>query len=87
MKRPEIDLAIEALILRDVPYALRHSIAATVEQELARLLSERGLPPYLAQGGNIPDVEVGPVRIAADARAETIGAQVAQSIYGKLWEQ
>ena len=38
MNQAKIDLHIEELLLRDVPYALRHHIAAAVEQELSRLL-------------------------------------------------
>jgi len=85
MKLTKVELDIEELILRDVPYALRHQIAAAVEQELARLLSEQGLPPSLEQGGSIPDIAIGPVQIAGDARADAIGFQVARSVYGKLW--
>lgn len=85
MKQTKIELTIEELILRDVPYALRHHIAEAVEQELARLLSEQGLPPYLEQGGSIPDIDIGHVQVAGDARADTLGFQVARSVYGKLW--
>ena len=85
MKQTPIELEIEELILRDVPPALRQQLAVVIERELARLLVEQGLPPALAQGGNIPDLAIGPVRIAEHARAEVVGSQIARSVYGKLW--
>lgn len=85
MKQTPVELEIEELILRDVPSALRQHLAAFIEQELARLLVEQGLPPYLAQGGNIPDIAIGPVHMVGNARAEVVGAQIARSVYGRLW--
>lgn len=85
MKQREIELAIEELLLRDMPPAQRQQIAATVEQELARLLREQGLPPSLSQGGHIPQVDIGTLDLAAHARAETIGLEVARNVYRHLW--
>lgn len=84
MKLPTIALNIEEFVLRDVPYALRHRIAAAMQLELTRLLSERGLPPSLAQGGHIPNLDIGPVH-TADTQADALGSQIAHSVYGKLW--
>ncbi len=84
MKRPTIDLHIHELILRNVPYAQRHHIAAAVEQELTRLLTEQGVPPSLAQSGYLPQVNVDHIQVAADAKADVIGGQIAQSLYSKL---
>lgn len=78
----KIDLHIGELILRDVPYALRHHVAAAIERELTRLLSEQ--PPSLAQGAHIPQIDIGNVQFAPDARPDAIGAQIAQHIYGSL---
>jgi hypothetical protein len=85
MKQTPIELEIEELILRDVPSALRPHLAEVIKQELARLLLEQGLPPSLAQGGNVSDIAIGPVRIAEHARAEVVGSQIARSVYGQLW--
>ncbi|HTK06005.1 MAG TPA: hypothetical protein VL485_02460 [Ktedonobacteraceae bacterium] len=79
-----IDLHIEELILRNLPYEQRHRIAAAVEQELQRLLTERGLPPTLAQGGTIPLLRIDPLTIAADARPGAIGAHIAENMYALL---
>jgi hypothetical protein len=80
----KIDLHIGELILRDVPYALRHRIAAAVEHELGRLLSEQALPPSIIQGGHIPQIDIGTMQLAPDAKPDDIGAQIAQSVYGNL---
>ncbi|HEY4386520.1 MAG TPA: hypothetical protein VGN34_18850 [Ktedonobacteraceae bacterium] len=79
-----IDLHIEELILRNLPYEQRHRIAAAVEQELLRLLTERGLPPTLAQGGTIPLLRIDPLTIAADAKPGAIGTHIAENMYSLL---
>jgi hypothetical protein len=88
MKQPAIDLHIGELILIDSsgrrPYAQRQRIAAAAEQELVRLLAERGLPPVLAQGGHVPRISVDNIHIASGARVSAIGAQIAQAVYGHL---
>ncbi len=80
----KIDLHIGELILRDVPYALRHRIAAAVEQELVRLLSAQNLPPVLTQGGHIPQIDISTLQLAPDAKPDAIGMHIAQSVYENL---
>lgn len=84
LNRPAIDLHIDELILRDMPYAQRQRIVAVIEQELTRLLSERGLPPSLAQGGFVPRIKLDDIPIAAGAKPATIGNHIAQNIYSNL---
>jgi hypothetical protein len=84
MKQPKIELQIGELILHGIPAALRRDVAAAIEQELTRLLSERGLPPELAQGGSIPHVGVDDMRLAAGAKAGDVGKQIAQGMYSNL---
>ncbi|HET8839883.1 MAG TPA: hypothetical protein VFN35_00390, partial [Ktedonobacteraceae bacterium] len=69
-----------------VPSAQRYQIAAAIERELARLLSKQGLPQSLERGGSIPAIDIGSIHIEVDTKADAIGAQIAQSVYGKLWE-
>ncbi len=82
--RPAIELHIGELILHGLPYAQRHRIAEALEQELARLLGERGLPPSLAQGGIIPQMNIGDLRLAKGARPGAIGVQIARQVYSSL---
>lgn len=84
LNRPTIDLHIDELILRDVPYAQRRRIAAAIEQELTRLLTERGAPPSLARGGFVPYLKLDDIQVAAGAKPAMIGNQIAQHIYGNL---
>lgn len=84
LNRPIIDLHIDELILRDVSYAQRRRIAAAIEQELTRLLTERGVPPSLARGGFVPYLKLEDIQVAASAKPAAIGNQIAQHIYGNL---
>ncbi|HYB00351.1 MAG TPA: hypothetical protein VED37_09050 [Ktedonobacteraceae bacterium] len=84
MKQMMINLHIEELLLRDVPYALRHRVAAAFEHELARLLSEQDLPQSITQSGYIPLIDLGTMHITPDAKPDAIGTQIAQRVYGRL---
>lgn len=84
MNQPTIDLHIDELILRDVPYAQRQRIAAAIEQELARLLAGRGIPPSFASGGFIPYLKLNDIQVAAGAKPVTISNQIARHIYSNL---
>jgi hypothetical protein len=77
-----IELQIEELILHDLPYDQRHRVAAAIEQALTRLLAERGAPPGFAE--DMPPIEVGTVRVNPNLTAESMGMQVADSVYGQL---
>ena len=81
---PHLELHIEELVLHGFAPGDRHRIGAAVERELARLFAERGVPPLLAQGGEVARLEGGAFEVAADARPTAIGVQVAQSVYGGL---
>lgn len=86
MKPAHIDLHIETLLLRDLPYGQRYHIAAAIEQELTRLFTEHGLPPPLARGGNIPQITIDALPVAHNVRPSTIGVQIAQKMYRSLSE-
>jgi hypothetical protein len=62
----------------------RHRIGEAVEQELTRLLADRGVPQSLERGGEIASVDGGAIEVATGSRAEAIGAQVARAVYGGL---
>lgn len=84
MKQTPINLHIEELLLRDVPYALRHRVAAAFEHELVRLLIEQDLPPSITQSGYIPHINIGNIEIRPDTKPDAIGSQIAQRVYGRL---
>jgi hypothetical protein len=78
-----VELHIEHLVLQGLP-GDRSAIAAAVEQELARLLAERGLPPGLGEGDTAISVSSPVVRVPAGLRPEAIGARVAEAIYANV---
>jgi hypothetical protein len=78
-----LELSIEHLILPDLPLVHRERVTAAMEQELARLWAGQGPPPGLEAGEPLA-LRASSVQVAADARPEAIGAQVAQSIYTGL---
>jgi len=68
-------------------YAARTYCVQYQESDFAfvtRLFAEEGVPVALASGLESPQLDAGAFHVAPNARAETIGAQVAQSVYGGL---
>ena len=82
--KANLDLHIEELLLRGLPDAQRARIAAAVQSELQRLLAEGDLPPALAGGIRLPEVQLGELKIAPSAKPAAIGAQIAGAIYTSL---
>ena len=81
---PNIELHIDELILRGLPYSQRQPIAMALEQELRRLLSERGLPEALAQGGLIPQIELDGRQRTKGVKPQVIGTRLAQQVYSGM---
>jgi hypothetical protein len=81
--KANLELTIDHLILPDLPLVFRERVAAALERELARLWAEQG-PPLGVEGGEPLAWSASSVQVAAGARPDEIGAQVAQSIYTSL---
>ncbi|GET39211.1 hypothetical protein [Microseira wollei] len=81
-----IELHIEELVLHGMGGSDRYLIGEALQQELTRLLSEKGLPPSLAQGGEIARINAGEFEMKSGAKPEAIGIQIAHKIYGGLRE-
>ena len=79
--QPSIELQIGELILNGFPAGDRRRIGAAVERELGRLLSERGLPAALGQGGDRPSLDGASFEVRPNMRPEAVGVQVAQAVY------
>lgn len=84
MKPQRIELTIDELLLRDLPYADREQIAAALEQELERLLREQGLPEALTAGETIPEMCIDDMGLANSAEPKAIGVQIAEQVYANL---
>jgi hypothetical protein len=79
-----IELHIEELVLEGLPSRDRDRIGMAVENALARLLEERGLPPALALGENAADITAGDIDLRPGATPESIGEQIALVLYEGL---
>lgn len=85
MRTPyNIELHIEELVLHGFSSADRHAIGEAVQRELTRLLTEQGIHPALGKGYETARVNGGSFSMQQGAKANTIGEQVAQSVYGGL---
>ena len=84
MNPSDVELHIEELLLHGFAASDRHRIAEAVEGELARLLAERGVPPALAQEGELARVDGGSFDVAPDSSAEAVGNQATRALYGGL---
>ncbi len=76
-----IELHIDQLVLHGFKPGDRHRIGQAVELELTHMLSERGLPTSFTNIGEYTQLNGGTFNMAPNCRAETIGSQVAQSVY------
>ncbi len=83
MSSPRLEIAIEELILHGLDPSDRDGIREVIQRELERLFAERGVPPSLAERGSARLEHAG-LEVRAGSKAQAIGAQVAQSVYGKL---
>lgn len=79
-----IELHINELVLHDFPHHERHRIGEAIKQELVRQLSETGIPNGLSKGGNISRINAGSIQTPRGTKAERIGVQVAQAVYGSV---
>lgn len=80
MRRANVELEIDRLILPDLPLLHRSLVTAAIEQELTRLITEQGIP----RGVDLHEALTVPsstVEVESGAKPAAIGAQVAQSIY------
>jgi len=84
MKPENVELHIEELVLRGFAPGDRYRIGEAVERELARLLDEQSVPPSLAQGSEVAGLDGGAFEVAHGSKAEAVGIQVAQAVYGGL---
>ena len=75
---------IEELVLHGFSMGDRYRIGEAVEQELSRMLADRGVPESLAEVGEIANVDGGAFEVAPGSGADVVGAQVAKAVYGGL---
>jgi len=79
-----VSLHIETLMLGGFPPGDRYRIGEAVQRELERLVSTQGLAPLLAREGEIARLDGGAFQVAPSIKADAIGSQIAQAVYGAL---
>lgn len=79
-----VELHINELVLHGFAPKDRHRISGAVQSELARLLAERGIPAWLAEGGEVDLLDGGKFEVAAEARVDSIGTQIAEAVHRGL---
>jgi hypothetical protein len=83
MKRM-VNVYIEELVLHGFEPGERHRIAASVEQELARLVRERGVGQPMWNPVSIDRVNGGVIHLHANQPPAATGAGISRAIYRSL---
>ncbi|GAX60148.1 outer membrane protein/protective antigen OMA87 [Candidatus Scalindua japonica] len=79
-----IELHIDKLVLHGFSPHDRYRIGEAVERQLTQMLTEQGMPASLSHGGKYSHLYGGSFNIVQGSKAETIGSQVAQSVYKNM---
>lgn len=79
-----VDLHIERLVIDDASPAEGRRIGASVESELTRLLTERGLPSGLERGGDVGSLDGGSISRGLGDSSRRVGGRVAEAAYRSL---
>jgi hypothetical protein len=83
-RTPSIHLLIEELVLHGFAPGDRHRIGDAVQQELARLFTEKQIPTGLTNDSAIAGLDAGSFPSTAASSPEATGAQVARAVFGGL---
>jgi len=77
----KINIRIGKLVLHGFNYHDHKRVGTALEQELARLIKENGLPEGSTKEIEIPKIGAPSFSAPADMNPTTIGTEVARSIY------
>jgi hypothetical protein len=80
--QPNLELQIDELVIDGLPHLNRAQLGAIVQQELARLFAERGVPQALHRSHIAPSLDGGSIAVQPGASTVTVAAQIAQAVYG-----
>lgn len=82
-----IEIHIDALNLHGFPAKDRYRIAEAVQQELGRLLTERGLPASFRTGTSVPQLQTGAFEMQQHSPATQTGQGIAAALYNGFQQQ
>jgi hypothetical protein len=80
LKPRAISLHIEEIVLHGVSPADRERVGDALKIEIARLLTEQGLPPALLKGGEMERADGGAIAATDAGRPDVLGAHVARAV-------
>jgi len=75
---------IDELVLHGFAPGDRQRIASAVEQELARLMSEQGMPAFRGKAPDLARITAGQFRVKDGAKPQAAGAQIARAVFRSL---
>jgi hypothetical protein len=81
---PNIELHVEELVLHGFEGYNKYMIGEAIEREITRLLQERGLPASFSVETNLGRFNAGNFTVQPNAKAATVGNQIARSVYKGL---
>lgn len=77
----QVEIYIDELVLHGFSAHDRRYIGVAVQTELTRLFTEQGIPSSFSSAGKIPVLNAGTFDLQPAAKAETVGNNIANSIY------
>jgi hypothetical protein len=79
-----IELHIEELVLHGFGNHNAYQIGSAIEQEITRLLQERGLPAGFYGNIDVEHLNAGKFSMQPEAKARSVGSNIAHSVYKGL---
>jgi hypothetical protein len=79
-----VRLHIEEVVLHGFNPRERYTIGDSVQQELTRLMTDRGVPSLLDAPRSAERLDPGTFHVTPNSRPPALGAQVARAVYGGL---
>lgn len=83
MRKPDVELHIESLVLHGVAPGDRAAVARALRGELARLVAEGGVPPSLLAADGLARVDAGSFAVPAQASPTALGTGAARAVLGQ----
>lgn len=77
-----LELHVERLILHRCALGDRERVAASLRNELGRLIAKRGLLPSVLTGADIARIDGGSLRVRQGATADSQGREIARAVFG-----
>ncbi len=82
LKRANVEVHIDQLVLYDMDATRRQRVAAAIEQALTQMLAEQGSSHDWS--AETLTIDASMIQVSPNAKADAVGAQVAQSVYQQI---